>query len=47
MSRLELLKNRDFTVIVDRSGSMVSKDTSSGLTRWKEAQEGIKKATNE
>jgi Mg-chelatase subunit ChlD len=33
------LQNRDFTVVIDRSGSMLTSDTSSG-TRWKAAKEG-------
>lgn len=36
---IEQLKNRDFTLILDKSGSMVNTDTTGGLSRWKSAQE--------
>lgn len=34
-----LLQDRDFTLIVDKSGSMGNNDTPSGVSRWKAAQE--------
>lgn len=36
---VEQLKNRDYTLILDKSGSMVATDTAGGLSRWKSAQE--------
>lgn len=36
---LEKLKNRDYVLIIDKSGSMSEKDTASGKSRWEYAQE--------
>lgn len=33
------LENRDFVLVIDKSGSMSENDTVSGKTRWEEAQE--------
>ncbi len=34
-----MLENRDYTLIIDKSGSMSTKDTPGGLTRWQIMQE--------
>ncbi len=34
-----MLENRDYTLIVDKSGSMMTPDGSGGKTRWSSAQE--------
>lgn len=39
MSNLEALKNRDYVLVIDRSGSMSATDTPSGKTRFKECEE--------
>lgn len=39
MSNLERLKNRDYVLVIDKSGSMQEKDTPSGQSRWDYAQE--------
>jgi Mg-chelatase subunit ChlD len=36
---LEALKNRDFVLVIDKSGSMEEKDTPTGQSRWAYAQE--------
>jgi uncharacterized protein YegL len=33
------LQNRDYTIVIDRSGSMSTSDTHNGKTRWEAAQE--------
>lgn len=35
----EQLQNRDYVLVIDKSGSMESKDTPTGQSRWKYAQE--------
>lgn len=42
MQTIDLLKNRDYTIIIDRSGSMSIKDTPRGKTRWEEVQESTR-----
>lgn len=44
MENLDQLKERDFTIIVDRSGSMSKVDTRSGKTRWKAVEESVESA---
>jgi Mg-chelatase subunit ChlD len=39
MSTAEALKDRDFRIVVDRSGSMAQKDMQGGQSRWKAAEE--------
>ncbi len=34
-----MLENRDYTLIIDKSGSMATKDKAGGLTRWQIMQE--------
>jgi len=34
-----MLENRDYTVIIDKSGSMSTPDQRGGRSRWEEAQE--------
>jgi len=36
---MEKLKNRDYVLLIDKSGSMISDDTPNGQTRWKAVQE--------
>lgn len=36
----DLLQNRDYTLIIDRSGSMSTKDMPSGKSRWDACKEG-------
>ncbi|MEB3162985.1 MAG: VWA domain-containing protein [Prochlorothrix sp.] len=35
------MKNRDYTLIIDRSGSMSKADQPGGLTRWEAVQESV------
>lgn len=39
MLNVEKLKNRDYVLVIDKSGSMDECDTRSGASRWAEAQE--------
>lgn len=39
MEDLSLLEKRDYTIIIDRSGSMVTADAPGGRTRWQAVQE--------
>lgn len=45
----EQLKDRDFTIVIDRSGSMSTRDQAGGKSRWESAYEGtlglVEKAT--
>lgn len=36
---MEKLQNRDYVLVIDRSGSMTATDTPSGQSRWKAAEE--------
>lgn len=36
---VEKLKNRDYTLVIDRSGSMDERDCPNGLSRWKYSEE--------
>jgi len=38
-AQIERLKNRDYYVVIDKSGSMEESDTPSGQTRWEYCQE--------
>lgn len=38
---MEQLKNRDYYIVLDKSGSMEEKDTPSGQSRWKYAEESV------
>lgn len=38
-ANMEKLKNRDYVILLDKSGSMVQDDTPSGKPRWKAMQE--------
>lgn len=38
-ANMEKLKNRDYVLLIDKSGSMISDDTPNGQTRWKAVQE--------
>lgn len=40
------LENRDYVLVIDKSGSMSEKDTKSGKSRWAEAQETTKALAN-
>lgn len=35
------MKNRDYTIIIDRSGSMSKADQPGGMTRWEAVQESV------
>ncbi|WP_353258193.1 VWA domain-containing protein, partial [Prochlorothrix hollandica] len=35
------MKNRDYTLIIDRSGSMSKADQGDGMTRWQAVQESV------
>ena len=39
MTEQQILKDRDYTVIIDKSGSMSTQDQPNGRSRWQEAQE--------
>lgn len=41
MTNLDKLKNRDYVILVDKSGSMEGNDTPSGQTRWDYAKESV------
>ncbi len=41
-----MLKNRDYTLIIDRSGSMSTKDKPGGLSRWQIMQESATALAN-
>lgn len=41
MENLDQLKEKDFTIIVDRSGSMSTSDTKGGKSRWKTCEESV------
>lgn len=36
-----MLHNRDFTIIIDKSGSMATRDMPNGKSRWQACQEGV------
>lgn len=38
---LDQLKNRDYYIVLDKSGSMIATDTPSGQSRWKYAEESL------
>ena len=39
MSQLDQLKNRDYYLVLDKSGSMETRDTKAGISRWDYAKE--------
>jgi uncharacterized protein with von Willebrand factor type A (vWA) domain len=39
LEKLEMLENRDYTLIIDKSGSMATPDQKGGRSRWVAAQE--------
>lgn len=39
MGNLDQLKNRDYVLVLDKSGSMETKDTPTGQSRWDYAKE--------
>jgi uncharacterized protein YegL len=43
---MEQLKNRDYYLVIDKSGSMDAKDTPSGQSRWKYVQESATAIAN-
>lgn len=46
MSNLEKLKNRDYVLIIDKSGSMEERDCPAGQTRWDAAKETTQQIAN-
>lgn len=43
---LEKLKNRDYVLLLDKSGSMEEKDTPTGQSRWEAARESVTAIAN-
>lgn len=41
-TNLDALKNRDFVLLIDKSGSMTTKDVGNGWSRWKAVRESTK-----
>lgn len=46
MTNLEKLKNRDYVLVIDKSGSMEERDCANGQTRWAAAQETTLQVAN-
>src|SRR4051812_17575960 len=46
MANLDKLKNRDYVVVLDKSGSMDTNDCANGQTRWDAAKESTQAIAN-